>query len=471
VSVPGAVTAQPAPSDALTVTADRVEYSPRSHTVVAQGHVEATFRDVVITADRLEANTETQDVMAEGNVTLAQGRIKATGSLLRYNMRTRIGRFEQVAGEFGIWHVSGQAIDVSPTEEVASEASITPCDPAHPFYKVTARKIVVVPGEYFTAYDASLWVAGVSVVTLPVYSATLGRRSGPIAGYNSLDGIYIEYANAFPMGEFRNDYRVRFGTLSGLSAEDVLSERIADHVWGLHLGRKELLDINGVLVGVDQFTFNLDYDRQRIPGAPLDIQFAASAGSYGEIARGVATTRAEGILTLATDTFWLSPSLAFSAGGRARIDGYGSGQQRGVFELSGAIWDILTPRDSAAMSYSGVSIIGSTPFSFDLYTPSSTVSVSYSHVFGGFVQSASAYVAYDFLAMQTSMGATLAMNLSPTTQFSVSGYYNLTTKQLTEVDYAVNVQCDCVSIQVAYRTFPQGTQGNGFFFTVGLNAF
>jgi hypothetical protein len=73
--------------------------------------------------------------------------------------------------------------------------------------------------------------------------------------------------------------------------------------------------------------------------------------------------------------------------------------------------------------------------------------------------------------MQTSMGATLSMNLSPTTQFSVSGYYNLTTKQLTEVDYAVSVQCDCVSIQVAYRTFPQGTQGNGFFFTVGLNAF
>jgi hypothetical protein len=304
-----------------------------------------------------------------------------------------------------------------------------------------------------------------------VYTATLGRQSGPIAGYNSLDGIYIEYANSFPVGEVRNDYRVRYGTLSGLSAEDILSERIADHVWGLHLGRHELLDINGVLVGVDQFTVNLDYDRQRIPGAPLDIQFAASAGSYGEIATGVATTRAEGILTLATDTFWLSPSVAFSAGGRARIDGYGTGQQRGVFELSGAIWDILTPRDSAAMSYSGVSIIGSTPFSFDLYTPGSTVSVSYSHVFGGFVQSASAYLTYDFLAMQTSMGLTLSMNLSPTTQFSVSGYYNLTTKQLTEVDYAVNVQCDCVSIQVAYRTFPQGTQGNGFFFTVGLNAF
>ncbi|TMI79710.1 MAG: hypothetical protein E6H04_10135 [Bacillati bacterium ANGP1] len=92
------------------------------------------------------------------------------------------------------------------------------------------------------------------MVTLPVYSATLGRQSGPTVGYNSLDGIYADYANSFPVGEFRNDYRVRFGTLSGWSAEDILSERIADHVVSLHLGRKELLDINGVLVGVDQWS-------------------------------------------------------------------------------------------------------------------------------------------------------------------------------------------------------------------------
>jgi len=471
VSVPGAVTAQPAPGDALTVTADRVEYTPRSHAVRADGHAEVTVRDVVITADHLEANTDTQDVTAVGNVTLAQRGSRATGSRLTYNMRTRVGRIEQVAGQFGIWHISGQAIDVTPTGEAASEATITPCDPAHPLYKVTARKIVVVPGQYFTAYDASLWVAGVRVVTLPEYTAFLGKQSGPTGGYNSLDGIYIEYANSFPVGEFRNDYRVRFGTLTGLSAEDILSERIADHVVSLHLGRSELLNVNGVLVGVDQYTVNLDYDRQKVPGAPLDFQFAVSAGSYGELATGVATTRAEGVLTLATDTFWLSPTLAFSAGGRARADGYGTGQQRGVFELSGAMWDLLSPRDSAAMSYSGVSVIGTTPFSFDAYTPSSTVSVSYSHVFGGFVQSASAYLAYDFLAMQTSMGATLSMSLSPTTTFSVSGYYNLTTRQLTEVDYAVNVQCDCAAIQVAYRTFPQGPQSNGFFFTVGLSAF
>ncbi|TMJ11033.1 MAG: hypothetical protein E6H02_07280, partial [Bacillati bacterium ANGP1] len=142
VSVPGAATAQPAFGEALTVTADRVEYTPRSHAVRADG-------------------------------------TRATGSLLRYNVRTRVGRIEQVAGKFGPWHVSGQAIDVTPTGEVAAEATITPCDPAHPLYKVTARKIVVVPGQYFTAYDASLWVAGVRVVTLPVYSATLGRQSGP----------------------------------------------------------------------------------------------------------------------------------------------------------------------------------------------------------------------------------------------------------------------------------------------------
>ncbi len=469
--VPPALAIQAGPGDAITVTADRVEYAPRSHAVRADGHVEARTRDVVITADHLEANTETQDVTAAGHVTLAEGRNRATGSRLTYNMRTKVGRVEEVAGQFGVWHISGQAVDVAPTEDVATEASITPCDPAHPFYKVTARKIVVVPDQYFTAYDASLWVAGVRVITLPVYTARLGRQSGPSGGYNSVDGVYLEYADSFPVGEFRNDYRIRLATTTSLSAEDILSDRIADHVWSLHLGRNEFLDTSNVLVNVDEYSVNLNYDRGKIPGAPVDIQFEAHGGSYGELATGVTTTRAEGILTLATDTFQLSPVLSFSAGGRAHFDSYGTGQQRTVFELSGVLSDSLSPRESAALAYSNVSVTGSTPFQFDVYGSSSVASLSYNYVFGGFVQSATTYVAYDFLAMQTVTGLTVSLSVSPTTTFNVSAAYNLTTQQLAEVDYSVNVQCDCVTIGLVYRTFPQSPSANNFLLMAGLNAF
>ncbi len=463
---PAAAT-QAGPSDAITVTADQVEYAPSSHTVRADGHVEVSTRDVVITADHLEANTETQEVTAAGHVTLAEGRNRATGSRLRYNMRTKTGRVEQLDGQFGPWHISGGSVEVSPTQYVATEASITPCDPAHPFYKVTARKIVVFPDLTGIAYGASLYVAGVRVITLPQF--TFGR-GGPSVGFTSLDGPYIEYANSFFVGPFRDDYRFRLGAFTTLTAENVLSDRIGDHVWSLHLGRDEFLNTSGVLVGVDRYSADLEYDRVKIPGAPLDIQFEAHAGSYGELATGVATTRAEGILTFATETIELSRSLTFSAGGRFHYDAYGSGQQRTVFEFSDVLSDILSPRASAALSYSTVSITGSTPFQFDVYTPSSVGTLAYTYVFGGFVQSATSYLSYDFLLNQPFVGLIVTMQLTPSTLFTVSGVYNITTQQLTEVDYSLTVQCDCVTVGLAYRTFPQTPQNNGFFLTVGLNA-
>jgi len=467
--VPPAFSAQAGPGDAITVRADRVEYTPRSHAVRADGHVEATSRDAVITADHLEANTETQDVTAAGHVTLAQGRDRATGSRLTYNMRTKVGRIEQVAGQFGVWHISGQAVEVAPTGDVAYDASITPCDPAHPFYQVTARKIVVVPDQYFTAYDASLWVAGVRVITLPVYTASLGRETGPSVGYNSLDGAYIQYANSFPVGEFRDDYRIRLATTTGLSAENILSDRIADHVWSLHLGRNQFFNTSGILANVDRYSVDLEYDRQKFPGVPLEMWFEAHAGSYAEIATGVDTTRIEGLLTVATDTFQLAPDLSLSAGGRVRVDAYGTGQQRTVFDGSAALSDILSPRASATLSYNVTSVTGSTPFSFDSYGSGSVATLSYSYTFGGFVQSTSASLSYDFLAKQTYLGANLSLSIDPNTAFNVSATYNFTTQQLAEVDYSVNIRCDCVTLGVVYQTFPYSPAANNLILTVGLN--
>jgi lipopolysaccharide assembly outer membrane protein LptD (OstA) len=140
--------------DKFTLTADRVEYNTQTRIGRADGHARVTGRGVVITADHLEANIKTQEVMATGNVTLTRGDNKATGSFLRYNVRTHEGRIEQMTGESPPWHVTADAVDVSPQKEVAYEASITPCDPAHPVYLVTARKIEIVPNDHFTAYDA-----------------------------------------------------------------------------------------------------------------------------------------------------------------------------------------------------------------------------------------------------------------------------------------------------------------------------
>ena len=74
------------------------------------------------------------------------------------------------------------------------------------------------------------------------------------------------------------------------------------------------------LVNLDRYSLDLEYDRGRIPEAPIDIQFEAHAGSYAELATRVTATRTEGLVTFATDTFRLGPGLSASAGGLVRVD-------------------------------------------------------------------------------------------------------------------------------------------------------
>ena len=467
---PSAPGPAPPSGEAFTVTADRIEYDSLARTLRADGHVQASGGDAVITADHLEGSADTQEVTASGHVVLTQGLTTATGTLLTYNLGTKVGRMENMAGQFGPLHVSGQAIEIAPGQDVVSEASMTPCDPDHPFYKVTAKKIVIVPDQSVTAYDASLWVGGVRVITLPSYTAGLRGRSGPSLGYNSLDGAYIEYANSFPVGGWRDEYRIRLATTTSLSAENILSERAGDHLWKVDLGRSQVQDVNGTLFNIDRYTLDLEYDRERLSWAPIDLGVEAHAGSYRELATGIATPRAEGLATITTDTFRLGPRLFASAGGLARYDTYGTGQQRTVLEGSAALTSPLSIWASASLSYSGIGVSGATPFLFDLINPSSVASLSYTYIFGGFVQSAGANLSYDFLAQQTTLGLNVGMTITPTTALSVSSEYNVTTRQLTEVDYAVNVRCDCVTVGFVYRTFPQSPSANNLMLTVQLNS-
>ena len=73
--------------------------------------------------------------------------------------------------------------------------------------------------------------------------------------------------------------------------------------------------------------------------------------------------------------------------------------------------------------------------------------------------------------MQTTLGLSVSMSINPNTAFNISASYNLTTQQLTEVDYALNVRCDCVTVGLVYRTFPQSPASNNLMIAVELNAF
>jgi hypothetical protein len=315
-------------------------------------------------------------------------------------------------------------------------------------------------------------VAGVKVVTLPVYSSTLGRPSGPSLGINVPDGVYLEYKNSFYLGEFLDEYRLRYGTSSGLSAENTLSEKFKDHTIALHLGRFQPYDVGGNLVNVDRFSVDVEYDRIKIRDTPLDFQVEAHAGSYGELATTVSTTRMEGILNLSTDIFRLSPTLNLSLGGQARFDAYGTGQQRTALGAGAALSAPVGDRGTAALSYGFNVLTGTSPFSFDHLDPSSSITLNYSYSFAaGFLETVNSFLNYDFLQRQYVFNLGVAMRVTADTLVNVTAWYNLTTQQLIEVDYAINQRCDCVAIGLVYRTFPQSPSGNTLMVTLAIDAF
>jgi len=480
-AAPAAVSASP-----ISLSADHIDYDTAAGTVVADGHVKATQEDVTITADHLAGNLQTGEVDAQGHVTLVEGTQSASGDSLMYNYRTRVGHMGQVTTRYGPWNVKTQLLDTQGNGTgTARMVTMTPCDPTHPFFHVTSDHVLIVPDEYFTAYNSSLYVYGVRVVTLPVYTASLKKnrqaQSGPTFGYNNLDGLFIDYAQWFPLGDVSDQLRFRYGTITQFTTEDVATLPAADHTWTLHLGRQETYDQNGNLINLNQNSLSLYYDTHPVDDLPDAYEVQAHYGDYDELATGVDTTRADGIVYLQTRTLELSNVLSLAASAYYEYDYYGTGVQRNVFNFSTALTQILNPTSSVTLSYNSTAVTGVappgavlngpfTPFEFDSTSPDSSINVSYSYYPSrGLFQSGTLSFAYDFYGQQLSANASVNFQISPSVLFTTSANYTLSTGQLGEVDFAVNATCDCLSIGLLYRVFPSNPSTNTIYITLNVN--
>lgn len=469
-----AQTVLPPDQGPVTLTADHIEYDTQTGNVVADGHVVATRGSSTITADHLTGNLKSGDVQATGHVVLTQPGRTATGENLKYNYNTRAGEMSQAAAKYAPWTVTGRSITTASGRAVALTASATPCDPAHPAFLVRAKKVVIVPDDYLTAYDAVLYVYGVPVFYVPTYTASLkkGRNaaSGPTLGYDTFNGLWVEYSQYIPLGDWESQLRVLYGTRSGVSGEAIIDRRFPDYLILFHFGRAITFDQNGNEFNLDQDTVEADLYSHRITGLPLTYSVAAQAGNFGESQTSVSAFRGEGLVTLTTDPISLGKSLTVSAGGYYRYDSYSTGNVRNIAAASAAATKTLSQTSSTTLSYNFTTINGTTPFAFDAVGADSVVTLSYSYYPGNFLQNGTVSVGYDFLAQQTTAGLNVVLALSPSIQFGTNVTYNLTAQQFTEVDYVVNATCDCLALGVVYQTFPGMPSSNRWFITLGINS-
>lgn len=464
-----------APSGApITITADHVEYDSTTGVVVADGHVRATQADQTITADHLQGNLKTETIEASGHVVLMQGRQQATGDFLRYNYRTRAGHIEQTVTQYGPYHVSSRSLDTSATQGQAYNTTITPCDPAHPAFAVRAQRAVIVPDDYIILYNASILVAGVAVLTVPQYTVHLhGRRVGIATGYNNLDGPWVEYRDAVILsGDLTDYYRIRYGTIAGFSGENILVLQGPDHAWDLDVGRTEVYDANGNLFYVDQAVVDLNYSPHPVPGLPLAYTLQAHGGDIRETQTGVATSRLEGRVDVTTDAFRITQEMTLSAAGWAQEDIYGTGRQRSITGATAALVQPISLSETLSLTYYYQTVVGTTPFLFDVQSPGTTVAFTYSYISlnpDALLQSGTATFTYDFIALQTTATPSIVLRVTPEFSLGVTGTYNFFQQQWTEVDYSVTGHCDCLQVNVVLKTFPPlGAQGNQLFLLLSL---
>lgn len=468
-----AQTVLPPDTGPVTLTADHIEYDTQTGNVVADGHVVAVRGGSKITADHLDGNLKSGDVQAMGHVVLTQPGRKATGEALKYNYRTRVGEMTQAVATYTPWTITGRTMSTASGQGAAMWASATPCDPAHPAFRVTARKVVVVPDNYLTAYDAILYVYGVPVFYLPQYTTSLKpsrNAAGPTLGYDNYNGVWAAYTQYIPLGDWDALVTAFFGTRSGLSGSLNVDHQFPDYLLNFHFGRAVSFDQMGNQFNLDQNTVDATFNQHTVFGLPGTYVAVVQVGTFYESETGARATRTEGVLTVTSDTINLNKNgLTLSAGGYFRYDAYTPGNVRNIIAGSAAVNQVLTATSSTTLSYNFATVYGVTPFLFDGIGTDSSIGMSYSYYPGGLFSSGTLGVAYDFLSLQTTASLYLGFTISPTLQFSSSISYNVNTQQVTEIDYAVNATCDCVSLGVVYTTFPNAPLTNRWYITVGIN--
>lgn len=175
---------------------ESVEMDVATHVARAADGVIVRYRDAVLTAHRAELNQRTGDITAEGAVSLQRDNQLWRCERLRYNFFTRQMQAEEFrAGRepYYAWGL-GLAADLTNQTYTASTSFLTTDDVPDPGYRVRAKSLTIVPGKYFEARQATLYVGSVPMLYFPYYRRPLDRPPNRIhitPGYRSRYGPYL----------------------------------------------------------------------------------------------------------------------------------------------------------------------------------------------------------------------------------------------------------------------------------------
>jgi len=196
VSVPQTATTTQEVSGIIIEAAEEFEVNLTNGVTVATNGITIRYEDAVLTAQRATINQYTGDVTAQGNVRLQHGPQLLVAESIQYNFLTK----KIIAQDFR----SGQSpyymqSDVMVGDQAANvyagaDGFITTDDYANPDYTINSKTLILVPGEYIIAKNATLRLKGVPVFYYPYYRRSLKHRSNHLVmlpGYRNRFGPFL----------------------------------------------------------------------------------------------------------------------------------------------------------------------------------------------------------------------------------------------------------------------------------------
>lgn len=187
-------------------------YDERDGSFIAKGKVNILQMDAHrFQGEEVTGNTKTQDVNIPDKAHILQmtpGQVRVTldGYKAHYNYGTKTGVMENVKGKAGAHYITGKRFEFYPDKIVIYNGTDTKCGAQKPDYHMSAEKMVYYPNDKVVMDNVKFHLKGKTIFSRKHYEAGVGDNAGndpvfPRLGYNSDDGVSLEWDLSFPVIE------------------------------------------------------------------------------------------------------------------------------------------------------------------------------------------------------------------------------------------------------------------------------
>ncbi len=238
----------PLQDNPIILSADYIEYRKEENKVLARGNVKIEDRDVVVKCEEAIFDMKEKKVEAKGKIILQDKETTIHGSKIIYDLRTGRGVIDNASSFVEPWYFSGPKIErVSDKEIVLHNGYITSCELPSPHYRFKARKIRVLLGEKFYAYNVLLYLGKIPIFYLPFYWRSLRERKfswGLKLGSNSEEGFFAKANFGYLFSERTSgtlliDYMTRKGFGFGGRYSYNLQDKVKGFLYGYYIKEKD----------------------------------------------------------------------------------------------------------------------------------------------------------------------------------------------------------------------------------------